>query len=92
MYAKSSNVFGAMPSLHCSYPVIVLYFGIRNKLGVINLFYSLVMIGIWFASVYTSHHYILDVVAGLLCAIIGIELFRLLLEKKINSLLQPKYR
>jgi len=88
MYKKSSNVFGAMPSLHCSYPVIVLYFGLRNRLGLINILFFLIMIGIWFSSVYTSHHYVLDVIAGVICAITGILFFKYVLEKriKINNL------
>ncbi|QDK83147.1 inositol phosphorylceramide synthase [Spirosoma sp. KCTC 42546] len=75
IYAKSSNVFAAMPSLHSSYPVIVLYYGIKNKLGLVNLFFAVVMVGIWFSAVYTSHHYVLDVMAGITCAVIGITLF-----------------
>jgi len=81
IYAKGSNVFAAMPSLHSSYPVIVLYYGIKNKLGVANIFFFAVMIGIWFSAVYLSHHYILDVLAGISCAVIGITLFNLLLSK-----------
>jgi hypothetical protein len=76
IYAKSSNVFAAMPSLHSSYPVIVLYYGIREKLGWINIFFATVMAGIWFAAVYTSHHYILDVLAGIACAVTGILIFQ----------------
>ncbi len=79
LYAKSSNVFAAMPSLHSAYPLIVLYYGLKNKLGVFNLPFALIMIGIWFAAVYTSHHYVLDVLAGIICAIIGISIFNLLL-------------
>lgn len=75
IYAKSSNVFAAMPSLHSSYPVIVLYYGIKNKLGWVNGVFALVMAGIWFAAVYNGHHYVLDVLAGILCAILGIWLF-----------------
>ena len=75
IYSKSSNVFAAMPSLHSSYPVIVLYYGIKNKLGLINVFFAVVMLGIWFTAVYTSHHYMLDVLAGIICALIGIQLF-----------------
>ncbi len=75
IYAKSSNVFAAMPSLHSSYPVIVLYYGIKNRLGPINWFFTIVMGGIWFSAVYTSHHYVLDVLAGITCAIVGIALF-----------------
>jgi hypothetical protein len=33
IYSKGSNVFAAMPSLHSSYPVIVVYYGIKNRLG-----------------------------------------------------------
>jgi hypothetical protein len=75
IYAKGSNVFAAMPSLHSSYPVIVLYYGIKNRLGLINIFFGLVMVGIWFAAVYTSHHYVMDVLAGITTAIVGINLF-----------------
>ncbi len=34
LYAKSSNVFAAMPSLHSSYPLIVFYYGMKKKVGV----------------------------------------------------------
>ena len=73
LYAKSSNVFAAMPSLHSSYPLVVLYFGIKRRVGaVVNFLFIAVMLGIWFAAVYTSHHYLLDVMAGVLSAITGI--------------------
>ncbi|RZA00079.1 MAG: inositol phosphorylceramide synthase [Sphingobacteriaceae bacterium] len=75
IYAKGSNVFAAMPSLHSSYPLIVLYYGIKNRLGFANIFFGIVMVGIWFSAVYTSHHYILDVALGIVCAIVGIILF-----------------
>ena len=80
IYAKSSNVFAAMPSLHASYPVIVLYYGIRNKLGFVNAFFALVMLGIWFAAIYNSHHYLFDILAGVSCALAGIFLFRWLIS------------
>jgi hypothetical protein len=82
IYAKGSNVFAAMPSLHASYPLVVLYFGIRNRLGLINVFFALVMLGIWFTAVYASHHYVLDVFAGICCAITGIITFNLLIRIK----------
>lgn len=76
IYAKSSNVFAAIPSLHSSYPPIVLYYGIQKKMGWVNIVFAIVMIGIWFAAVYTSHHYVIDVLAGIVCAIIGIIIFK----------------
>ena len=89
LYAKSSNVFGAMPSLHCSYPVIVLYYGIKKKFGWVNFFFLLVMLGIWFSAVYSSHHYVLDLLAGIICAIAGIFFFEkiLLRSARVNRFL-----
>ena len=82
LYEKSSNVFAAMPSLHSSYPLIVFYYGVRNKLGWINLLLAIITLGIWFAAVYSSHHYVLDVLAGITCAILGIGLFQKILHTK----------
>lgn len=76
LYSKSSNVFAAMPSLHSAYPLIVLYHGIKNKMGAVNIFFAAVVAGIWFAAVYSSHHYVLDVLAGISCALLGIFLFQ----------------
>lgn len=86
IYEKSSNVFAAMPSLHSSYPVIVLYYGLKNRLGKVNLLFALLMTGIWFSAVYTSHHYVLDVLAGIVCALSGIALFEWL--KRRNRLIR----
>jgi membrane-associated phospholipid phosphatase len=81
IYSKSSNVFAAMPSLHAAYPLLVLYYGIRYKLGAINLFFGLLLAGIWFGAIYASHHYVLDVLAGIACGILGIALFLVLALK-----------
>jgi len=81
LYAKSSNVFAAMPSLHSAYPVIVLYYGVKGKLGKVNIVFTAIMLGIWFAAVYTSHHYVLDVLAGVGCACTGIFIFQKLANK-----------
>lgn len=81
LYAKSSNVFAAMPSLHSAYPIVVLYFGLKNKLGLINIFFAIFMMGTWFSAVYSGHHYILDVLAGITCALTGLVLFEKVLLK-----------
>lgn len=82
IYSKGSNVFAAMPSLHSAYPLIVLYYGIKNRLGTLaNVFFVIVVFGIWFAAVYTSHHYILDVLAGIFTAGLGILLFNWLKDR-----------
>ncbi|HEY2583632.1 MAG TPA: phosphatase PAP2 family protein [Mucilaginibacter sp.] len=78
IYSKGSNVFAAMPSLHSAYPVVVFYYSIKNRLGFVSVILAAVMIGIWFTAVYTSHHYLVDVLAGITCAITGISIFNVL--------------
>lgn len=83
IYEKGSNVFAAMPSLHSAYPLIVVYYGFKaNPKAFNNIFFAIVMMGIWFAAVYTSHHYIIDVLAGITTAIIGIFSFNWLTKQK----------
>lgn len=76
IYAKSSNVFAAMPSLHASYMLIVLLYGLKFRLKAWNVLFTLIMLGIWFTAVYSGHHYVLDVLAGIACAFIGFSVFQ----------------
>ncbi|WP_317897869.1 phosphatase PAP2 family protein [Aurantibacillus circumpalustris] len=92
LYSKSSNVFAAMPSLHSAYPVIVLYYGLKNKLGWVNILFTIFMLGIWFSAIYTNHHYTLDVLAGVSCAVVGIFIFqKVLLKNKLFVSFMSKY-
>ena len=75
LYAKSSNVFAAMPSLHSAYPVITLYYAIKSRMKMAGILFGIVMLGIWTSAVYTSHHYVSDVMAGIICAIGTIIIF-----------------
>lgn len=90
IYRQGSNVFAAMPSLHSSYPVIVLYYGLKNRLGLMNIIFAIVMLGIWFTAVYASHHYVLDVFAGITCAIAGINLFNWLVKRTMLKVFVEK--
>ncbi|NQU52194.1 MAG: inositol phosphorylceramide synthase [Bacteroidetes bacterium] len=86
IYNKNSNVLAAIPSLHAAYPVIVLYYGIRKRLGWINLFFAFFMIGIWFSAVYTGHHYIIDIAVGVAVALIVTFTFeRLSYVRMVNN-------
>ena len=82
LYSKSSNVFAAMPSLHSSYPLVCFYFAFKNKLKIGRICYLFLSIGIWFAAVYSGHHYVSDVLAGVFCAVAGISLYNFLIQKK----------
>jgi hypothetical protein len=82
IYGRNANVFAAIPSLHSAYLVIVFFYAIKNKCNFFILsIVALFMIGIWGTAVYTAHHYIIDVVLGILCALTGIILFEAVLMK-----------
>lgn len=82
IYAKSSNVFAAMPSMHAAFLMIVLFFGLKLRMKAWNLLFAIVMVGIWFGAVYSGHHYILDVLAGMGCAVVGIAILQWWVNQK----------
>jgi len=69
-YSRNPNVFGAMPSLHVAYPLLVALVGWSRGWWwrVPTLAYAALMA---IAAVYLQHHYILDVVAGWTVAVIA---------------------
>jgi len=82
LYGRNANVFAAIPSLHSAYMVVALFYAIKNKSSLpIIITLTILMLGIWFTAVYSYHHYIIDVLLGILCALIGIALFEVVLMK-----------
>lgn len=76
LYSRNANVFAALPSLHSAYTLVALIYAIRFKaprLWIILL--AVVTLGIWLTAVYSSHHYIIDVMCGIICALVGSLLF-----------------
>jgi membrane-associated phospholipid phosphatase len=73
-YGRSMDVYGAVPSLHVAYPLLILWEGwrlfgpVRRALAV--LFWASMCV----AAVYLDHHYVIDVLLGLVYAT-GIYLF-----------------
>lgn len=89
MYNKNANVFAAIPSLHAAFPTILLVYGLKKGLKYTSLVFFIILVGIWFAAIYTYHHYIIDVALGGFIALITIAAFDLLLKNhKANQLLQ----
>jgi membrane-associated phospholipid phosphatase len=81
IYAKNANVFAAFPSLHCAYPMVVLFYGLKARCKWMNIPFAILVLGIWFAAVYSGHHYVIDVIFGILCAIVGISAYQCILLK-----------
>lgn len=75
IYAKSSWVFGALPSMHAGFPLLVLIFA---RKAVPKAFWPLAayMLLIWFSAVYLRHHYVIDLIAGVLYVLSTLVFFR----------------
>ena len=71
MYARSSNVFGAVPSLHVTYPLLVVLEGravFGRTMRAVSVVYFLSMC---VAAVYLDHHWVVDVVLGIAYAVVA---------------------
>ena len=55
---------------------VAFYYALVKKChpAIITIF-AVLMCGIWFTAVYSSHHYIIDVLLGITCALLGILFF-----------------
>ena len=76
MYGRNANVFAAFPSLHSAYMLVAFFYALagRCRKWLVALF-AFIMVGIWFTAVYSGHHYMIDVLGGIVCAAVGILLF-----------------
>jgi hypothetical protein len=76
IYVNNSNIFAAIPSLHSAYMLIATIYAVmsRQSKGLI-LCCCIVTLGIWCTAVYSCHHYVIDVLLGILTAFVGIAIF-----------------
>jgi membrane-associated phospholipid phosphatase len=81
MYQKNANVFAAIPSLHSAYPVLCLLYGLRLKKTWLNVLFAVFTAGVWFAAVYSRHHYFIDVLLGGAVAGVSYLVFEFLSDK-----------
>ncbi len=70
IYSRSSNVFGAVPSLHAAYPLLVYLFVRRSCLARVHWLFLAFWLLMCFAAVYLQHHYVIDVLLGSFYAVI----------------------
>ncbi|MEC9465493.1 MAG: phosphatase PAP2 family protein [Myxococcota bacterium] len=90
-YSRSSNVFGAMPSLHAAYPMIA-WVATRRVFPRAHWVFLAFALLTGFAAVYLQHHYILDVLLGAFYAWIahmGITSICARLEERDRQQLTP---
>jgi inositol phosphorylceramide synthase catalytic subunit len=82
MYGKASSVFGALPSLHCAYPFLLVIEGWRvfgPKLRALTIAYYGVMV---FSAVYLDHHWVLDALLGTFYAVVASGTMRLVFRAR----------
>lgn len=82
LYGRNANVFAAVPSLHSAYTLVAFIYSLRRPVPVwMRVALGIITVGIWFTAVYTSHHYIIDVMLGIACAFVGWGLFEIVLMR-----------
>jgi len=88
IYSKSFNVFGAVPSLHSAYPVLSFFFVRKSKMNGLSYALFVYIWLTWFTAVFSNHHYIIDVLLGVICAVFSIVIMeRLVLKRWFKNLL-----
>jgi hypothetical protein len=87
MYGRSSDVFGAVPSLHVAYPLLLLIDGFRRHgwLGRVLLIWF--YLSMCFAAVYLDHHWVFDIVVGSLYAVVISWLIRRVFDARLGEAL-----
>lgn len=93
IYCNNSNVFAAVPSLHAAYMLVATIYAVisrQNKLC-IGIF-AFICMGIWWTAVYSTHHYIIDVLLGILTTIVALLILeRLLLRTEWAKRFMARY-
>jgi inositol phosphorylceramide synthase catalytic subunit len=82
IYTRNSNVFAAMPSLHSAYPLVAWFYARMTGVRWLGWLCAVVCVGIWLSAIYTNHHYVLDVLAGIGVAVAGYLLFEKVLMRQ----------
>jgi hypothetical protein len=70
LYGRSNDVFGAMPSLHVAYPLLMLIEVWRHHGRAARAFAIAFWVSTCVAAVYLDHHWVLDIVVGLTYTVI----------------------
>ena len=75
IYQRNSNVFAAIPSLHSAYPLVTFFYAVKTRKRWPAILFGVLSVGIWWSAIYLRHHYVIDVVLGMLTAVAAYLLF-----------------
>ena len=87
MYGRSSDVFGAVPSLHVAYPLLLLIDGFRRHRWLGRVLLVWFYLSMCFAAVYLDHHWVFDIVVGSLYAVVISAIVRRVFNARFRILL-----
>jgi membrane-associated phospholipid phosphatase len=83
LYGKSPIVFGSFPSLHGAWPIMITIFAPSSK--IIKFVGTIYVVLVWWAAMYLNHHFLVDLIGGLLyvivCYVLGMLALRFSLAK-----------
>ena len=84
-YASSSDVFGAMPSLHCAYPMLLFWHARELRRPLLTAAAAGFQALMCFSAIYLQHHYFSDAVVGMTFATAGYFLERALSARPLRE-------
>jgi membrane-associated phospholipid phosphatase len=85
MYGRATDVFGAMPSLHCAYAFLVVLEGWAAFRGAWRAACAAFFALMCFSAVYLDHHWVLDAVAGITYCTLIVAIARVLMPVRFVS-------
>lgn len=93
IYCNNSNVFAAVPSLHAAYMLVTTIYAIISRQSKLCIgIFAFICLGIWWTAVYSTHHYIIDVLLGILTTIVALLILeRLLLRAEWAKRFMARY-
>jgi hypothetical protein len=81
-YVRSSNVFGAVPSLHAAYPLLVWLYVRHTPLKRYLAGFVAFWLLMGFSAVFLGHHYVIDVLLGAVYAVLAYHISEELLHRR----------
>lgn len=84
VYGRSSDVFGAVPSLHVAYPLLMVLEGFRRHGWLGRALLVWFYLSMCFAAVYLDHHWVFDIVLGSLYTVVVAWVMRRLLNTRLG--------
>jgi inositol phosphorylceramide synthase catalytic subunit len=76
IYSRSSDLYGAVPSLHVAYPLLIVVEGWRSFRWLGRSLSLLFLFSMGFAAIYLDHHWVCDVMLGFTYCVASVALVR----------------